>query len=226
MFKNKTNPIRNAEKTNSYFGFGETYNMKILILTHARSGGLSLMRWIEYEKSFKSFHEPNLKDSQILNQIYDNDNIVVKILPGDNGKFEKEFDYLKFISHFDVVIIHKRINTRESAISLIKSGEENEWHKPYTIDNEWLENNEIKIQNEIFQLEMIHKNLDVYKTNETLITTYESIYNDKTDIDKLCFILKIKEAIWLDILDSRHRLQNGQLGMERYKAKEGKSKLI
>jgi hypothetical protein len=57
-------------------------------------------------------------------------------------------------------------------------------------------------------------------------TTYESIYKDKTNIDTLCSALNIEEAIWLDILDSRHRLQNGKLGMERYKAKEGKSKLI
>ena len=44
--------------------------MKVLILTHGRSGGLSLSRWVGNELHLKLFHEPfiNLKTDEFISQ--------------------------------------------------------------------------------------------------------------------------------------------------------------
>ena len=57
--------------------------MRILILTHGRSGGLSLSRWIIDELNYTLYHEPFIKyhKDYIENIICTQDNIVVKDFP-------------------------------------------------------------------------------------------------------------------------------------------------
>jgi hypothetical protein len=49
------------------------------------------------------------------------------------------------------------------------------------------------------------------------MTTYDGIYNDKSDIPRLLKYLNIYNPIYLDILDNRHRLRNGEIGMDNFK---------
>jgi hypothetical protein len=187
--------------------------MKILIITHPRSGGKSLLEWISIEKSYKSYHEPNLMSTEILNEIYNNNNIVVKILIGDLTKINADFNYDKLFENFNVIISHKREDVRDIAISLVKAKMDNVWHNTYEINNEWLETYNENIEKEIEEIKITLFNLSRYQRNDFLNTTYESVYITKTDIEPLCSILKIKNPNWLDMLDNKRKLRNGDIGM-------------
>ena len=184
--------------------------MKILIITHPRSGGKSLLEWISLEKSYKLYHEPNLMSPEILNEIYNNNNIVVKILIGDLTKINADFNYDKLFENFNVIISHKREDVRDIAISLVRAKMDGVWHNTYEINDEWLETYNKDIEG--FQPFII--NLSRYQRNDFLNTTYESVYVTKTDIEPLCSILKIKNPNWLDILDNKRKLRNGNIGMD------------
>lgn len=181
-----------------------------------RSGGKSLLEWISYEKGYKSYHEPNLKDSKILNEIYNNNYIVVKILVGDLSKINFDFNYEELFEKFNVIILHKRNNIRDVAISSLKGKMDNVWHNTYEINDHWLETYNNDIEKEIEEVKIILLNLSSYQKNYFFNTTYESIFITKTDIEPLCSILKIEDPKWLDILDYKRKLQNGDIGMNKF----------
>ena len=188
--------------------------MKILIITHPRSGGKSLLEWISLEKSYKLYHEPNLMSPEILNEIYNNNNIVVKILIGDLTKINADFNYDNLFENFNVIISHKREDVRDIAISLVRAKMDGVWHNTYEINDEWLETYNKDIEKEIEEIKITLFNLSRYQRNDFLNTTYESVYMTKTDIEPLCSILKIKNPNWLDILDNKRKLRNGNIGMD------------
>ena len=47
-------------------------------------------------------------------------------------------------------------------------------------------------------------------------TTYENIFENIDDINKLIEYLEIKNPKWLDVLSKRHKLRNGDVGMDDY----------
>jgi hypothetical protein len=47
-----------------------------------------------------------------------------------------------------------------------------------------------------------------------LKTTYENIFETKSDIFELCSFLDIKDPIYLDIIHNRRKLKNGTIGMK------------
>ena len=61
--------------------------MRVLILTHPRSGGMSLLQYIKYELGYEEYHEPffnndnGLTEEQINRELFLKDNIIVKDFP-------------------------------------------------------------------------------------------------------------------------------------------------
>jgi len=202
--------------------------MRILVLTHGRSGGLSISRWIQNELRYKLHHEPFIQyDNDFLdNVILKEDNVVIKDFPFNLTL--KGYDVYKFIKTFDKVILHKRLNLRDLAISLVNGWHRNKkdenkishWHEKYELNEEWIENNIHLIKNEEKDI-LKRDNLlyQIYDNNDIqgLRTTYENIFENKDDIIKIVQYLGIQKPEWLDILDSRHKLRNGDLGMNDYK---------
>ena len=96
--------------------------MRVLILTHPRSGGMSIMKFIFYELNYEFYHEPffgngdGMSDEDINTKLLVDDNIVVKDFPFRIE--ERGYKLLDVISKFDKVIIHNRGNHRDVAISL------------------------------------------------------------------------------------------------------------
>jgi hypothetical protein len=74
--------------------------VRILILTHPRSGGLSLMRFIGHELNYKTYHEPfnNLSNDEIDMELLVIDNIVVKDF--SHHIESKGYNYFDIISKF------------------------------------------------------------------------------------------------------------------------------
>jgi hypothetical protein len=200
--------------------------MRILILTHARSGGKSFMNYISNELGYKKYHEPfinngyGLSDEDINTKLLVDDNIVVKDFPFLIT--ERGYDLNYVITKFDKVIIHQRGDHKDVAISLTYLQENGgiKIHTPYKITDEWIKDNEDKINQNlpiIFYTEEMSNITQNTSYDNCLMTTYDGIYNDKSDIPRLLKYLNIYNPIYLDILDNRHRLRNGEIGMDNFK---------
>jgi hypothetical protein len=194
--------------------------MRILIMTHPRSGGLSLMSWIAHETKYDVYHEPDFNNLVERDIIFNNDKIVVKTFP--HNVSESGIDVIDFINSFDKVICHIRSNITDVAISMVMGSINNtdiksSWHKTYKIDEKWLEDNKDEIENKISIVKDLINNVERLKDNKCFNTTYESIFETKNDIPKLCEYLEIINPAWLDILDKKRKLRNGEAGMNNIK---------
>lgn len=164
--------------------------MKVLILSHTRCGSTTLCRWVSKELNFEL--DDNYYDKNTFNSVFEKSNIIRKIVveeyyPSDND-----------INKFDKVISLSRENSVDTAISFISANNKNSWHDTYEITNEWINNNKNKI------IETAHKyeHLKEYLKNKNLFqTTYENIYINKTDVNKVISYLNIENPKHLDMID-------------------------
>jgi hypothetical protein len=208
--------------------------MRVLILTHPRSGGMSLLQYIKHELSYKEYHEPffgngdGLTDEQINTELFVEDNIIVKDFPFRIK--ERGYNLQDVISKFDKVIIHHRGSHRDVGISLtyFQENDGSKIHLPYKVTDEWIKNNEDKIQQMMKDTEEMYNDIQNISYDNCLRTSYDGVYlepvvngvyNDKSDIPRLLSFLNIYNPYYLDMLDKRHRLQNGDVGMEDVKIK-------
>ena len=197
--------------------------MRVLILTHPRSGGMSLLQYIKYELEYTEYHEPffgngnGLTDEQINTELFVNDNIIVKDFPFRIK--ERGYDLMDVISKFDKVIIHHRGNHRDVAISLtyFQYGYGSNLHETYKVTDKWIKDNEDKIEQMMVNTKEMFSTIENMKDEGYLRTSYDGIYNDKSDIPRLLKYLNIYDPIYLDIIDKRHKLQNGEVGMGNVK---------
>lgn len=188
--------------------------MRILILTHARSGGKSILNWVTKEKGYHGYHEPNIKDGNLFLKILKEDNIVVKLFPAILD--EHKVNLGEFIKLFDKVICHHRENMDDVAVSMVYGNERdnknhNNWHETYDVTDDWLCQNKDKIEEKLKEVnEIIDRSMSL--NINCLKTTYDGIFENKKDITKLIEFLEIKQPFYLDILDKRHRLRGGVVG--------------
>ncbi len=193
--------------------------MRVLIFTHPRSGGKSFLDWIVREKKkFYPYHEPYLKDKQILREVMNDDNIVVKTFPIYLSQYE--IDTEEFCQSFDKVICHTRENLLDLAISITRGNElsgkkDFNWHHTYKVDYTWILENQSKIDDVLDSILPIHESINNLNV-DCIKTTYDGIFENKNDISKLLDYLEIEEPIHLDILNKRHRLRNGDIGHSGY----------
>jgi hypothetical protein len=183
--------------------------MRILIIAMGRSGGYSLLHWIGSQKKYQIIHEPTMDNGDVLS-IYkmrllskNKNNTVVKYLISE---IENELNTFNW-SNWDRVIGLIRNDTRECAISHCWALSSNRWRESYEIPNEWLINNEQEIKEEEYRLQ---KNKEVITNipQIELMVSYENIYQNNTDIDKLAEYLDIEKINSYSLLDSRNRLRN------------------
>jgi len=194
--------------------------MRILILTHARSGGFSLTNWISNELNVDMYHEPFNTFTIDLN-IYDNPNCVVKI-------FTKlptilDINFFDFMNSFDRVIVHTRKNKLDASISLayLKNNINFGYHNTYKVDENWIDNNQLLINNELSNIENFDKEIENILLKNYIETTYEGVFETGKDINKILKFLDFKnEPQWLDWLDNKRRLRNGKLGINGVKIKK------
>lgn len=181
--------------------------MRILIITYPRSGGYSLSTWISSELNYIHLHELFSPNHEELLDYIDHDNIVVK-----EFLFRIDSD---FISKFDKVIIHKRLNFRDVAISWVYSDNkvgDYKNHKTYELNNDWVERHKDEINRMENWVGKLSEKLDELNIN-ALRTTYENLFEEKEDVEKVKSFLNMGNLKYLDLLDSKRRLQNGTIGM-------------
>jgi hypothetical protein len=187
--------------------------MRILILTHGRSGGMTLSTWIANELTHEIIHEPNLTNPTIKCEVLTKNNIIVKVIPEDIKTDELNV----ILDSFDKVIVHKRDNTLDVACSIFyaeeKKPSDKRMHDTYEFDDKWKEENKDIIESINLRVKKLHNILDNISHSNIIKTSYESIYYDNKDVIKICDYINISNPMWLDIIDNKRRLRNGNIGM-------------
>ena len=182
--------------------------MRILILTHPRSGGFSLLSWISRELNCASYHEPLQTGSREICQI--DPNAVVK---EDVSSVLHCFpDLVTFMSKFDRVIFHTRNILRDCAISRVRQLATGESHVVYAIDAAWLAAHEAQIVRTEMEFVGIHGAILSAASRfkgEGITTSYEGVYHSGDDIQRICQFIGVRDPQWTDMLNPKRRLQGG-----------------
>ena len=170
--------------------------MRLLILTHERSGGMSLLNWLKRELGLNSYHEPfntNPGPADILTR----ENIIVKEFP-HNIKDWCTMGLNEFISTFDYVIVLTRENTYEAAISSVFMGSKERGtehaHTIYTMNDEWIEK---------YKSDILLKQKELDSKIEILKNIYQYV--------------GLKFIEHRDMLNNKYRLRNGEIEIPKFR---------
>lgn len=187
--------------------------MRILILTHPRSGGFNLLSWISAELDYQSYHEPLLNGSDckdFLDSLSNSDVVVKEDI--SHIVLSSFHDLESFLSRFDRIIFHTRDNLRDCAISRVRQLETGESHVVYAIDDAWLaanENNITRTKMESIGIHGVILSAAARHKGVGITTSYEGVYHSGNDIRRICQFLGIADPQWLDILNPKRRLRGG-----------------
>ena len=164
--------------------------MKILILSHTRCGSTTLCKWISKELDIEL--DETHYDFKQFNSVFEKNNIIRKIV------IEEYNPSNEVIEKFDKVICLSRENDIDSAISFINADNKGRWYDTYEITNEWINDNRNKIIETIYKYEHLKNSL---KNKDVFQITYENMYINKTDVNRVVSYLNIENPIHLDMLD-------------------------
>jgi hypothetical protein len=182
--------------------------MRVLILTHPRSGGFSLLSWISQELGHTSYHEP--LQSGFREVCQKAPNVVVK---EDVSMVILCFpDIDTYMNKFDRVIFHTRESLRDCAISRVRQLETGESHVVYAIDAAWLAAHEAQIARTEMESMGIHGAILSAASRfkgEGITTSYDGVYGSGADIQRICQFIGVSDPQWTDILNPKRRLQGG-----------------
>ena len=169
------------------------------MLSHTRCGSTTLSKWLEKELNAELDETPYNKIT--FNSVFEKENIIRKIV------VEEYFPTQEEIDKFDKAIFLIRNNNIDAAISYTSANNSAEWHKEYSVTNEWIEDNKteiINISNYIKELKRKLKNYIGFHI------TYEDIYINKKSINRILDYIGIESTKHLDMLkfDKKYRKDN------------------
>lgn len=173
-----------------------------------RSGGHSLLTWIGTEKKYQTIHEPTMDDNDMSSTdktellLQNKSDLVVKYLISE---IENELDTFDWNS-WDKVIGLIRSDTMDCAISQYWASSSNVWHTPYILTHKWIKENEENFKKEENLIQQ-NKELICSIPEIELLVSYENIYQNNTDIEKLTKYLEIEKVNSYTKLDGRYRLR-------------------
>jgi hypothetical protein len=175
--------------------------MRVLIITHPRSGGTTLTRWLSKELEYDCINEPDYEEAngRVKLAAESDDNIVAKIFP--YRLTQNNIDIDAFIKTYDKVICHLRANPLDVAISLTHSKITRNFNHTYEINNEFLELNKEMISNQIEVVKnFFYQDVKKYNDVNSLYTTYDGVFNSGEDVSKIMNHLNIKELKHNDLI--------------------------
>jgi len=167
--------------------------MKILVLSHTRSGSTTLCKWLSKELNIELDETPF--DINVFDSVFQKENIIRKILT-ESCSLSNET-----INKFDKVIFLTRENSIDSAISYIVTDNRN-WHVDYEITSDWINDNKNEIFKEFNKYNMIKLKMKKY---DGFHVTYEDIYINKKSINTILDYLSINSPKYLDMLEYTKR---------------------
>lgn len=164
--------------------------MRVLVLSHTRCGSTTLCKWLSNELDIELDETPY--NPKTFNIVFQKNNIIRKIVA------EEYIPTIDIINKFDKVICLIRENSIDSSISFIVANNNKIWHDKYDVSANWInENKNLIIERKYFYdyLKNKLKKLKVFQI------TYEGIYINKTDIDRVFKYMDIETPRYLDMIE-------------------------
>jgi hypothetical protein len=189
--------------------------MRVLIISPQRTGGNVFSKWLTHELSYikgsnesshQRAHEPFNINHNLIDKIdyfMQLDNVVMKVNPFE---WRNYIDDKTLYNSFDKIIGLTREDVLDSAISYTKAIETNNFNKKYLLHNQWIVNNKEIIENNYNNL--LEFNNFVKGIENALQVTYEGIYQNKNDIEKIKKFIGINDLKYVDMLDNKNRYRN------------------
>jgi hypothetical protein len=166
--------------------------MRILIITHPRSGSYTLANWLAKEINAMTIIDP-------IEEVKNNHCVVRSTnLAGDLNKY-------------DCVIVHIRENTRETAISMAYSqlNKDCDYHAPYTITDQWISDNYSLIKELDSECKAYNEMLVKIEREDLIHTTYEQCYAGNQSIEAIAELIGMNKPFrYADIIHHTKRYQS------------------
>jgi hypothetical protein len=187
--------------------------MRIAIISHHRTGSTMFSRWLSFELGYSLILEPYNIDDWNKNREYNmqnalkKENVIVKYL---YNQFNNQTEIDEVLNNFDKIILLIRKNEKESAISAVYAAESKKFHNTYFIDDSWIDNHIDLIENEIINLNILKDKIKNIPTG--LLVTYENIFEEKTDVDKIknYIGLNMFKHNYIHLIDTNLRYRNNK----------------
>jgi hypothetical protein len=174
--------------------------MRILIYAIARTGSTTLGRYIANSFGYPFLSEPYGEFSKIHNKndifnTWDLSNVVVKTIHNQIDMTPE-----KLFEKFDKVIILTRENVKEQSLSFHYAYENNQFLKPYVLNNFTIDEDKF------------NKILNLFKNDKNVLlnlngfhVTYEQIYQNTDKLNELDVYLEIADKKYRYMLNSENR---------------------
>lgn len=159
--------------------------MNVCVICYGRTGGTSFGNWLSKELNMEYIHEPfntNHNHLYIYKNIdYNKNKFVIKLQP----------EQLELIPNSKKKIGLIRENVIDCAISFLHAMENDKWHRGYSITEHWIES---RIEKLNLLKEGIEKQNNIIKNMDLdILVTYEGVYENQTDIDRLQKFFMVNE---------------------------------
>ena len=164
--------------------------MKVLILSHQRCGSTTLCKWLSKELNINL--DGNHYNSETFNLVFFNNDIIKK------NEVEDYYPTKEDISKFNKVIYLTRDDSINTAISCITAKNTNNYHDEYEITKEWIYENKNQILEESNRYDKMKYKIKTYNGFQI---TYENMYINKTDVNRVISYLNIENPKHLDMID-------------------------
>lgn len=178
--------------------------MRILIFSQGRCGSTSLTTYIGNSLNLEKIYEPTNPNKNGLidiESLWKKNNIVIKIMDWELKNLKLSFEELS--NKFDKTIILLRENVIEQAESFYNAIENDKWTENWKLEDikNFDTNKFYNLKNEL----ELGKNKLLNLKGEHFF--YESIFINKTDINRLNQYLNIQSKKFLYILSDNYKLR-------------------
>jgi hypothetical protein len=165
--------------------------MKILILTHPRSGSYPLAKWLGKEINADVFIDP-------MEEIKSNHCVV------------RSINLAESLDGYDCIIVHRRENTKETAISSVYLEKNRNYnpHDPYTITDQWIADNAEAIKRMEAECQAYNQMLLGIEREDLIHTTYEQCYAGNASIEEIAELIGMNKPFrYADLIHHTKRYQ-------------------
>jgi hypothetical protein len=165
--------------------------MRVLILTHPRSGSYPLANWLAKEINARVYIDP-------LEPIDDNHCVI------------RSVNLAEDLESYDCVIVHRRENTKETAISCVYVDTNPDYrdHDPYTITDQWITDHYEEIVRMEAECKAYNQMLSRIKREDLIHTSYEQSYAGNESIEAIAELIGMNKPFkYAEIIHHTKRYQ-------------------
>lgn len=165
--------------------------MRILIITHPRSGSYTLANWLAKEINATLFIDPTVE---------------VK----SNHCVVRSINIAEDLATYDCVIVHSRKNTKDTAISMAYFRENPDYdpHTTYTITDQWISDNYQLIKELDAEFKAYNDVLNGIERDDLIHTTYERCYVGNASIEAIAELIGMNKPFrYADIIHHTKKYQ-------------------